>query len=96
MLYQRMHELEKILNECKELAEKESLKERIDEALNTVCEMRRDEMEHPKQFNVKHYVGNEHPSLRGLGFDIFVAEEREEVELFAKDLNRLLARVAPY
>lgn len=46
----------------------------------------------PGAFTVKHYAGSERPDLRGLGFDISVAEDRETVEEFAQALNVLVAR----
>lgn len=47
----------------------------------------------PKIFSVKHYCSDEHPSLRGMGYDVFVADDREHVEEFAETLNEALARI---
>lgn len=69
--------------------------EQIQLALKKIEQIREDENEVPRQFTVKHYASDEHPSLRGIGFDVFVAEDREEVEDFAQDLNRLLAQIPP-
>lgn len=46
----------------------------------------------PQTFVVKHYVSDEHPSLMGCGYDLFVADDREEVQEFADLLNSLLVR----
>ncbi|AXG66439.1 hypothetical protein JA13_036 [Dickeya phage vB_DsoM_JA13] len=90
MLNKRLTELEAILKTIK------TDDAAVNGALDKIKQIREEENEVPKVFTVKHYVSDEHPSLRGIGVDIFVAEDRDEVEEFAADLNRLLARIPPH
>lgn len=41
-------------------------------------------------FTVKHYTGEDEVSLVGAGFDLYVAEDRDDVEEFALYLNDLV------
>lgn len=40
---------------------------------------------------VRHYASNKHPCIIGLGHEIDVAEDREDVEEFCSSVNGLLA-----
>ena len=49
--------------------------------------MRQLQLNIPDVYRVKHYIGDEHPSLAGANFDLSVAEDRAMVEDFAHQLN---------
>lgn len=45
-------------------------------------------------FSVRHYVGDDRPTLKGNGFDgLEIGENREEAEFFVAWLNHLVSRM---
>lgn len=46
-----------------------------------------EEIKYEQHLSVRHYVGNDHPTLRGFGNELSINEEREDVEDFAEAIN---------